>query len=657
MSVLEQGSVATSNDKARNLRLRRPTSAGRVLPQERHAFDDMRDWLPILSRLGIAAVEAETVALRAQTNRTQFLAELLAAELCEEDRLFEAVAQQFALAFSREIDPTRLILRDDDLALLLGRGKQMARLLPVLYVQPNGPPSQLVGAGLLDLRSLRRTLGEHPELTSRIVVVPPKALRAALKQRAAPGLADRACTHLVNTAPDCSARVVASAWQGCMIGAVIIALPIAGALWPMATLLAVHAFFSLFFLAGITLRMRAARHAATPYLKRLPPVAAKDLPTYSVMIALYREADVVPELVEALGRLVWPRAKLEIKLVCEADDDETLDALRAQPLRPWIEVIEVPSVGPRTKPKALSYALPLTSGDLVAVYDAEDKPHPLQLVEAWQTFQRLPAEVACLQAPLVITNFGEGAIPRLFGFEYAALFRGLLPWLAAKTLVLPLGGTSNHFRRDALDDVGGWDPFNVTEDADLGLRLTRFGYRCATITYPTFEEAPTTLKQWLPQRTRWFKGWLQTWLVHMRHPLRLWREIGTGSFLLVQILFAGMVISAIAHPLLLATLAGIVVELVGNAEMDARRSLLFAVDAINITCGYAAFLVLGAATLTKREREGRSLFKLVVATPVYWMMISLAAWRAAWHLYSKPFHWEKTPHRQSRSIWVRRLRS
>lgn len=616
-------------------------------------FVELRDWLPVLRRLGLSAERAALIAARARTNKTQFHLELLAADVCGEDRLYRTLGQDLGLTFVADIEPARLIVRDGDVLPLLGAAFASRHAFPILYLEPDRPPTQLVGAGLMDLGGLRRMLRDHPERAERLAVVPPTVLRAALIERAALRLSTRACETLAFNAPDCSASTVVSVGQGCAMGAVVVALPIAFALWPGVTMLALHLVFSLFFLGCVGLRMLAARRAQPPYLAKLPAVAAADLPVYSVMVALYREADVVPELLVSLGRLVWPRAKLEIKLVCEADDIETLAALRAQPLRPCVEIIEVPAHGPRTKPKALTYALPLTSGELVAIYDAEDKPHPLQLLEAWQTFRDAPPELSCLQAPLVITNAGEGMIQRLFAFEYAALFRGLLPWLAGKNVVLPLGGTSNHFRRHALEAVGSWDPFNVTEDADLGLRLARFGFSCGTITYPTFEEAPHRLKDWVPQRTRWFKGWLQTWLVHMRDPLQLRREIGTASFLVVQVLFAGMVISALAHPLMLATMVAIVIELSGIGTAT-PHSALFAIDAINIACGYAAFLVLGAATLVKRERG--SLWKTVLATPVYWMLISYAAWRAAWHLYAKPFHWEKTPHRSSGSRWGRRVR-
>jgi cellulose synthase/poly-beta-1,6-N-acetylglucosamine synthase-like glycosyltransferase len=612
----------------------------------------MQHWYAILMRVGYPLDKMAAIAARAQTNATSFHAELLAAAPCPEANLYFALAEELGLPFRLEIDSGGLVTDNHDFIALLGPGGAQR---PLSYLDGSGPLVRLLGLGLLDIGRLKALLQRRPELCERLVVVPPAALRRAVKERAAATLGAQARDQLANDVPDCSARLVASAWQGLVVGALAMALPIAFALWPFATMFGVHLFLSVFFLGCVLLRMRAARHAQPPYLKKLAPVAAKDLPTYSVMVALYREADVVPELLAGLGRIVWPRSKLEIKLVCEADDHETLAALRAVPLKPWVEIIEVPAIGPRTKPKALAYALPTTTGQVVAIYDAEDKPHPLQLVEAWQAFAKADASLACVQAPLVITNSHQGMLARLFAFEYAALFRGLLPWLAARSLILPLGGTSNHFRREALVNSGGWDPFNVTEDADLGLRLARFGYRSGTITYPTFEDAPMRIKTWIPQRTRWFKGWLQTWLVHMRRPMRLWRELGTGSFLMVQILFAGMVLSAAAHPLMLLTLAGVVTELAWGSTPDAQRSIIFAVDAVNITCGYAAFLVLGAATLMKRERKG--FWRVVLATPLYWMLISFAAWRAVWHLYRKPFVWEKTPHRRSASVWAREARA
>ncbi len=610
-------------------------------------------WWPVLKRLGLSFDDVSRIAARAVRNGTGFQAELRVGEQISENDLYRAMAAQVGLRFMEKIDPDRLSVSDEHLLPLLGGTHQRASTSPVFYKVNDGTHLEVIGAEELDLAHLLERVGSEVGIFQRMIVVSPVLLRRALQQKAQHLLGVRACETLAREVPDCSARQVMTAAQKCAILVAALLVPVGFALWPASSLLALHLFCSLFFLACVWLRIAASARAQPPRLPQLEPVPAAELPTYSVLVALYHEAEIVPELIAALGKMVWPRAKLEIKLVCEADDAATLSALRAQPLKPWFEIIEVTAIGPRTKPKALTYALPLTRGAFVVIYDAEDKPHPLQLLDAWQNFRHAPPELACLQAPLVITNTRQGMIQRMFGFEYAGLFRGLLPWLSRRDLLLPLGGTSNHFRRPALEAAGSWDPFNVTEDADLGLRLMRFGYHCGTISYPTFEDAPDTIRDWIPQRTRWFKGWLQTWFVHMRDPARLKREIGWGSFLLVQILFAGLVVSALVHPLMLVTLVVLSAKLMAT-NLQTGNSLLLVIDTINIACGYAGFLVLGAATLVQRERH--AFWRTVVATPVYWLMLSWAAWRAVWQLYARPFHWEKTPHKSSRIEWQSQAR-
>jgi cellulose synthase/poly-beta-1,6-N-acetylglucosamine synthase-like glycosyltransferase len=301
---------------------------------------------------------------------------------------------------------------------------------------------------------------------------------------------------------------------------------------------------------------------------------------------------------------------------------------------------------PGTKPNALSFALQITRGELVAVYDAEDRPHPHQLLEAWARFSGEDDRLACVQAPLDIDNGSAGLIPRLFALEYAALFRRFLPFLARRGYFLPLGGTSNHFRRAALEDVGAWDPYNVTEDADLGLRFARFGYRTGVIDLPTGEDAPERPMVWLKQRTRWMKGWGQTWLVHMRDPVQLLRDLGPRSFVAVQILMAGVLISSLLHPLMLLTAAGIATAAMADVALGPLQFFLFALDAFNIVVGYGAFLLLGWRASRPAERRG--FWTLVLATPLYWMGMSVAAWRALFQLWKNPHHWEKTPHARHR---------
>lgn len=593
---------------------------------------------PVVDALGMDSGFVRSIAGRARINGTSFEAEMMASGKVAEEAFFSAMAATLGVPFMASIDPDALVMRDrDGLAHLRSpQGARLARL--------HADEGHQVLISAPDEREFGRLadfLARRPEAIARMRIVSPSALRRAIEARCRPLLLRRGIGRLFEALPYCSARMVVTGWQGFSGGALLGLCLLLIALAPSGAVVGGHVFFTVFFLACVVLRLLAVRFAAPeqPFISALRP---RDMPRYSVLVALYKEADIVPELLVALGRLVWPRGKLEIKLVCEADDRATIEAVRAHALRSLVEIIEVPRSSPRTKPKALAYALQMVSGDLVALYDAEDRPHPMQLVEAWQRLDGSDQSLACVQAPLVISNRRRSIIARMFAFEYSGLFKGMLPFLSRNELILPLGGTSNHFRRSILDKIGGWDPFNVTEDADLGLRLRRFGYRTETISLPTYEIGPETLSEWLPQRTRWFKGWIQTWLVHMREPGRLLGELGLASFLVSQILFAGMVVSALVHPLLLVSLAVLLFDLVRGNEFGVLRSILMGLDLVNITLGYLAFLLLGRSTLTGSERRHMPL--IILFTPVYWMLLSVAAWRALWQLYRDPHLWEKTPH-------------
>ncbi|WP_295808671.1 glycosyltransferase [uncultured Nitratireductor sp.] len=560
--------------------------------------------------------------------------------------MFRALADYLGLAFVLRPNPNALVMRErHGLAALARRGGARVSLL----VDERGQSIVLIAPDRLNIPALTSFVMRYPRVSSRVCVVQPSVLRDAISVRSKKALTRIATEKLFSAAPDMSARIVVNAWQGALLGAATVSLLFATLLAPSVTLLVLHGLFSLAFLACVLLRMAVSLAGGRKAEPRIATIRPAEMPVYSVLIALYKEAEIVPDLLMALGKIVWPRAKLEIKLVCEEDDEETLAALRAQELRPYIEVIEVPAGTPRTKPKALSYALPMTSGAFVALYDAEDRPHPFQLVEAWHAFRSGEERLACVQAPLNISNRRESWISAMFALEYAALFRAVLPWLAQRALVLPLGGTSNHFRRSALEAVGGWDPYNVTEDADLGTRLYRFGYRAGVICNPTQEDAPTDMRTWLPQRTRWFKGWAQTWLVHMRNPLTVLRETGLGSFLIMQVLFAGMVLSALAYGVFWAAALGIGIYWFFGGAFRPTEGVLLLIDIFNIVLGHTAFLVIGWSTLQKTEKSG--FWKRVLWTPVYWCLMSIAAWRCVWQLYWKPHHWEKTPHkRHNRSL-------
>jgi cellulose synthase/poly-beta-1,6-N-acetylglucosamine synthase-like glycosyltransferase len=301
-----------------------------------------------------------------------------------------------------------------------------------------------------------------------------------------------------------------------------------------------------------------------------------------------------------------------------------------------ITVVAVPPGGPRTKPKALNFALPFARGTFTVIYDAEDRPEPAQLREALEAFRDGGERLACVQAPLSIDNTADSWLARLFTAEYAGHFDVFLPGLSALRLPLPLGGSSNHFRTASLRALAAWDPYNVTEDADLGMRLARFGYCAGTIGATTYEEAPTRLGPWLRQRTRWFKGWMQTWLVHMRAPAKLWRDLGPAGFFGFQLIVGGSAFFALVHPLFLAAL-------IDDAFGGTLTRLYFA----TAVAGYLASAVLGFIGL-KRRGLTRIVWVLLL-TPLHWLLLSIAAWRALYQLIFAPYAWEKTQHGLAKS--------
>jgi cellulose synthase/poly-beta-1,6-N-acetylglucosamine synthase-like glycosyltransferase len=595
-----------------------------------HLRDDAEVLRPVLRRLGLTRATVEGLGARARHAGSSFIAELLAAGLVGEEAFYATAAETLGLRFVAAVDPARLIVAER-LAVDLLAASDALRI--ARFDAGEGKALQLIAPDARQYGRLAELLAARPALRERMVLTSPAALRAAMLKRLEPLLAERAVNGLAEALPYCSARTTFTPAQAFWGGAAAAAAVAAAIAWPAQALLVIHLSLLAVFVPCVALRLLATRirRPPAPDLDALPP---HEMPRYTVLVALHREAEIVPELLVALGRLEWPRAKLEIKLVCEADDAATLDAIAAQRLRPCVEVVRVPAVGPRTKPKALAYAMQISGGDLVALYDAEDRPHPRQLLEAWSRFRASGPELACVQAPLVVSNRSATLIARMFAFEYSGLFRAMLPFLSRNRLILPLGGTSNHFRRRVLDKVGGWDPFNVTEDADLGLRLKRFGYSTETITLPTLEAAPVSFGVWLPQRTRWFKGWAQTWLVHMRHPTRLVAELGPASFAVSQILFAGMILSALAHPLLFVTMAMVLADAAIGDSVGIYNRTLLGIDLCVVGLGYLAFVAIGARGLPRAE--WRMLPLIALATPLYWLMLSLAAWRAITQLLRAP---------------------
>ncbi len=365
------------------------------------------------------------------------------------------------------------------------------------------------------------------------------------------------------------------------------------------------------------------------------------LPTYTILVPMYKEPEVLPIIVKSFSELDYPKEKLDIKFVLEEDDLETQAAAKALNLHKKMEVVIVQKSLPQTKPKACNYALQFARGEFVTIYDAEDKPEPDQLKKAMWVFNHSPKNMAVVQARLNFFNADENWITRMFTMEYSLWFDFYLPALERLKVPIPLGGTSNHFRTQYLREVGGWDPFNVTEDADLGIRFSQLGYQVGVVNSTTFEEANTHYGNWIRQRSRWIKGYMQTYLVHMRNPFKLWRKIGNKAFFSFQFFIGGTFLTALMTPFLYSIFIWWFILDTNIFDPMFVEPLLY-ISLLNLLVGNSFFIYIQMVGVFKRKRY--DLIPWALTTPFYWLMLSQAALKGLWQLFTNPFYWEKTQH-------------
>ncbi|MCF8781328.1 glycosyltransferase [Rhodococcus ruber] len=367
----------------------------------------------------------------------------------------------------------------------------------------------------------------------------------------------------------------------------------------------------------------------------------QDLPPYTVLVPAYNEPEVVGDLIAAMTAIDYPAGKLQVLLLLEEDDAVTIAAAREAGLGEIVEILLVPAADPRTKPKACNYGLHFATGDVVTIFDAEDLPDPLQLRRVAVAFDRLGDDVACVQAKLAFHNGTQNMLTGWFTADYALWFNFVLPGLMRSNSPIPLGGTSNHIRRSVFDEIGAWDPYNVTEDADLGVRIAESGYRTAVLDSTTLEEANSDPINWIRQRSRWYKGYLQTWLVHVRRPVQLWRGIGTVGMLRFTTLLAGTPIIACLNMVFwLITISWLLGQPFLVEEIFPWYVYFPAL--ISLVFGNSAVLYMNLVAC--RETGNSALWLACLTVPLYWLMMSVAAIKGTYQLIRNPSYWEKTFH-------------
>ncbi|MBI4130389.1 glycosyltransferase [Candidatus Roizmanbacteria bacterium] len=368
-----------------------------------------------------------------------------------------------------------------------------------------------------------------------------------------------------------------------------------------------------------------------------------ELPIYTILCPLYKEASVLPQFVEAMDQIDWPKNKLEVILLFEEDDTETIEAARNLHLPRHFRILVVPDSQPKTKPKACNFGFAHATGEYIVIFDAEDRPDPQQLKKAYIGFKKSADTVVCLQSKLNYYNAHQNWLTRLFTAEYSLWFDLILPGLQSVETTIPLGGTSNHFKAAELSKLKAWDPFNVTEDCDIGARIFRDGKRTAIINSTTYEEANSYFFGWLRQRSRWIKGYVQTYLVHMRDPLELIKTHGVHALIFQLVIGMRMVFLLINPVLWLFTISYFTLYPIVGPTIEALYPPVVFYPAVTLLV-FGNFMHVYNNMIGSAKRGHWGVIKYVLLTPLYWVMTSVAAGIAFYQLFVKPHYWEKTRH-------------
>lgn len=588
-------------------------------------------WRLHLLRKGLVTGNDMVAAMAIHTARRGPLTNILLSRgFVAEDALYAAMADYWGVGL---VNPT-LTLPDPRLIDRLSAERCLSDgLLPFAHA----------GGATVILTAQPEDFARHRTALTRLfgpvlmAIAPQRQIETAILQLRGASLAKRAETRVPDTE---SCRH----WRLGAIGPrMTLALAALGSLiWlaPSAVLLALSLWAILTLVFSTGLKLAATIAALRPALPEPPEPIIARLPIVSVIVALYREGDIACRLIKRLEKLDYPHNLLDVVLAVEADDTVTFKALAKADLPLWMRVITIPDGELRTKPRALNVALDHCRGSIVGVYDAEDAPDPDQIRKVVARFHMRGPDVACLQGILDFYNPHTNWLSRCFTIEYATWFRLMLPGLQRLGVAIPLGGTTLFFRRDVLEKLGGWDAHNVTEDADLGIRLARHGYRTELIETTTGEEANCRPLAWVKQRSRWLKGYMVTYGVHMRDPALLWRQLGPLKFAGFQVLFLCTLSQALLVPVLWSFWAlplGLphpVGDLLPGSLIYGTFWLFLTTEAVTIAMGMVAL-----------RRTNHKLSLLWVPTlHVYYPLAALASYKALFELVKNPFYWDKTSH-------------
>lgn len=551
--------------------------------------------------------------------------------------LYQSIAKHYDVAFvnlSHFPQENTLI----DISLL----REYIRLRAIPYIDKDGSITIATCEPGIHTKHWATTMfGEN----IRLVITSPIDIRRYLERVFSHQLDSKSRSYLALEFPELSASRTLTPYQHICLFLLIAAFGVSIYLQPLPTFALLLTLFHLIYCSSMLFKMLlfSEGHNYKAHLAGFTYIPDTELPIYSILVPMYRERSSIKHLLNALQRLDYPKSKLDIKLVLEADDHETIDAAKAYKPTHQFDIILVPPSIPRTKPKACNYALQFARGEYVTIFDADDEPEPMQLRKAVAVFSSSPDDIICLQARLNYYNAEQNLLTRWFALEYAILFERLLSGLHRLNIPIPLGGTSNHIALGKLRELGEWDAYNVTEDADLGIRLAAAGFKTAMLDSVTHEEAPISSFAWFKQRSRWIKGYMQTWLVHMRNPLKLYRASGFVGFLGVQYFIGLPCFVFLTAPLVWLLTFALMLDIPWISAIP-LPSWFWWLAMLNLTLYIVIHWLHAYKIKDFITYKTRSYMLSILTFPLYWFLHSLASYKSLWQLIFRPHFWEKTMH-------------
>ncbi len=558
--------------------------------------------------------------------------------------LFKTLAEHFGFEFIQDIETLKKLI---DPELLTRFDPQELAKFEVIPAKQNKEEITIL-TSYPGSQRLYQFLEKHfPNMKYKFIVITDLDLIKLLESYFKEKFIDRTVHGLFYTNPDYSASIVFSKGQVLVMG-ILLYLSLVWIYYDAVSyltflILIVQVFYVASILFKLIVSLAGAKAEMQQFItdEEVKALDEKDLPVYTVLVPVYKEPEVIGILINSLKKVDYPQNKLDVILLLEEDDKETYEAAKAhKPPANWRFVI-VPTSLPKTKPKACNYGLFFARGKYLTIYDAEDIPEPDQLKKSVIAFQKGGGKYICFQAALNYFNKDENFLTKMFTLEYSYWFDYLLPGLYNLNLPIPLGGTSNHFDVEKLREVGAWDPFNTTEDADLGVRAFGKGYKVGVINSTTYEEANAKVGNWIRQRSRWIKGYMQTWLVHARNSRKLYKNVGLKGFIAFHLLIGGTPFVFLVNPIMWAIFIFWLITQTKALDVFFPPAVLY-ISLFNLLFGN--FLGIYLNMLAVFRRKYYELLPYALLNPIYWMLHSRAAYKALYELFTKPFYWQKTQH-------------